>query len=425
MLKAGKALTVLTAALVALAGCGGSGSDGKVLKLWHYESPDSAMGIAWKQAMDEFKKAHPGVKVEFEEKGFEQIQKTAPMVLKSNDAPDVMEYNKGNATTGLLSKEGLLTDLTPQVTKYGWDKLLSPNVAVTAKYDRRGVMGSGKWYGIPNYGEFLTVYYNKDLFKKYGVPVPKNFADFTAALATFKKHGVTPLTNAGAEYMAQQYLYQLALSKATPAWVNAYERYTGKVNFHDAAWTYAANTFADWVKKGYVAKDSVGLKSEEAGTRFIAGKYPMMFSGTWWYGRLENEVKKFDWGIFRWPASKLTIGSSGNVWVVPRGAKNPDLAYDFINLTMRKAVQNALGNNGGVPVAADPKAITDPKNRDLLAQYTALANGHALAYYPDWPVPGFYDTLVADTQKLMNGSATPYAALGDLQKSYDAGVPVK
>lgn len=426
MLKAGKALTVLTAALIALAGCGGSGSsDGKVLKLWHYESPDSAMGIAWNQAINEFKKSHPGVKVQFEEKGFEQIQKTAPMVLKTNDAPDVMEYNKGNATTGLLSKQGLLTDLTPEATKRGWDKLLSQNTAVTARYDERGVMGSGKWYGIPNYGEFTTVYYNKDLFKKHDVQVPKTFADFTAALDKFKKDGVTPLANAGSEYMAQQYLYQLALAKATPAWVNAYERYTGKVNFHDAAWTYGANTFADWVKKGYIDKDSVGLKSEDAGVRFIGGKYPMMFSGTWWYGRMENEIKKFDWGIFRWPGSDLTLGSSGNLWVVPRGAKNKALAYDFIDITMKKSVQNTLGNNGGVPVAADPNAITKQKNKDLLAEYTTLTNNNSLAYYPDWPVPGFYDKLVAGTQKLMNGSAKPDAVLGDLQKAYDSGVPVK
>ena len=25
-------------------------------------------------------------------------------------------------------------------------------------------MGSGKWYGVPNYGEYVMVYYNKDLF---------------------------------------------------------------------------------------------------------------------------------------------------------------------------------------------------------------------------------------------------------------------
>ena len=33
-------------------------------------------------------------------------------------------------------------------------------------------MGSGKWYGIPNYGEYVMVYYNKDMFAKYNVAGP-------------------------------------------------------------------------------------------------------------------------------------------------------------------------------------------------------------------------------------------------------------
>lgn len=121
-----------------LASCGGSdsgGSDGKTLKLWHYEGPDSAMGVAWKEAIKEFEAKHPGVQVKFEEKGFEQIQKTAPMVLNSNDAPDIMEYNKGNATAGALSKQGLLTDLTAEATKRGWDKEISGGVRTISQYD--------------------------------------------------------------------------------------------------------------------------------------------------------------------------------------------------------------------------------------------------------------------------------------------------
>ena len=261
MLKNGKTLAVLTAGALALtmSACGGSKSSSspKVLKLWHYEGPDSAMGVAWNQAIKEFEQSHPGVKVKFEEKEFEQIQKTAPMVLNSKSAPDVMEYNKGNATAGLLAKQGLLTDMSSEVTKRGWDKQLSPNIAETAKYDAKGVMGGDKWYGIPNYAEYLQVFYNKTMFDKYGVKVPTTFEEFTAAMDTFTKKGVTPLANAGAEYPAQQYLYQLALSKADRPWVDNFERYAGKVDFHDPAWTYGATTFADWVRKGYIAKNSV------------------------------------------------------------------------------------------------------------------------------------------------------------------------
>src|SRR5690349_10492298 len=123
--KGAALLAVLAAGALTLAACGRSddgASGGKELRVWHYEAPDSAMGVAWNEAIKEFEATHPGVKVKLEEKGFEQIQKTAPMILNSNDAPDIMEYNKGNATAGLLSKQGLLTDLTAEATKRGRDK---------------------------------------------------------------------------------------------------------------------------------------------------------------------------------------------------------------------------------------------------------------------------------------------------------------
>ncbi|MEU5271982.1 extracellular solute-binding protein [Streptomyces hygroscopicus] len=418
-------LAAALAGALVMAGCGGGGDeagDGRTLKLWHYEAPNSAMGIAWKQAIEEFKKSHPGVTVKVEEKGFEQVQKTASMVLNSGDAPDLMEYNKGNATAGLLSRQGLLTDLTPEVTKRGWDKPLSEGVRTTSRYDAQGVMGSGNWYGIPNYAEYTMVFYNKALFDRYRVKVPNTFDEFTAALKAFRAKGVTPLASAGAEYPAHQYLYQLALSKADRSWVDAYERYESEPDFHDAAWTYGATTFADWVKKGYIAKSSSGAKAEDAGASFIAGKHPMFFSGSWWFGRFESEMKD-QWGTFRWPGSRLTLGSGGNLWVVPKGAKNKKLAYDFIDITMKKGIQNTLGNHGGVPVAADASAITDPKSKTLIQDFTAYSEGDGLAFYPDWPVPGFYDTLVSETQKLISGSAEPDACLDALEKAYDAGAP--
>ncbi|MFG2377252.1 extracellular solute-binding protein [Streptomyces sp. NPDC048504] len=423
--RATTAALILTGSLL-LSSCGGSSdngsSDSKTLKLWHYEGPDSAMGVAWNEAIKEFEAQHPGVKVKFEEKGFEQIQKTAPMVLNSSDAPDIMEYNKGNATAGLLSKQGLLTDLTAEATKRGWDKKIPASVGTTDVYDTNGVMGSGKWYGVTDYGEYTMVYYNKALFKKYKIAEPKTFDELTTALGEFKAKGITPLANAGAEYMAQQYLYQLALSKADRAWVDKYELYKGKTDFHDAAWTYAATTFADWVKKGYIAKTSSGTKAEDAGVSWIQGKAPILFSGSWWYGRFQTEAK-FDWDTSLWPGSNLTLGSGGNIWVVPKGAKNKQLAYDFIDITLSKKIQNLMGNKGGIPVAADTSAITDPKSKELIANFNTVSARDGLAFYPDWPVPGFYDVLVSETQKLITNSEKPDAYLSNLQKAYDKGVP--
>lgn len=431
MLKARRRARLLAAALAGalslstLAACGDSGDggsgDGKTLRLWHYENPESAMGKAWAEAIKEFEDSHPGVKVEFEEKGFEQIQKTAPQVLNSDEAPDLLEYNKGNATTGQLSRQGLLTDLSEEADKRGWADAIPPTVATTSQYDESGVMGSGAWYGIPNYAEYTMVYFNKDLFKKHGVEVPTTFAELEDALATFADAGITPFANAGAEYMAHQYLYQLALTQADKAWVDSFQM-EGKTDFSDAAWTYAAEKFADWVDKGYIAENSSGTKAEDAGVSFIQGDHPMLFSGSWWFGRFQAEIQKFDWDTFLWPESDLTLGSGGNLWVVPEGAENKELAYDFIDITMKKGIQNILGDNGGVPIAADPAAITDAKSKALIEDYTTLTESDGLAYYPDWPANGFYDSMTSETQKLLTDSAEPADVLESLQAEYDENV---
>ncbi|TMR15327.1 extracellular solute-binding protein [Nonomuraea turkmeniaca] len=417
----------LAAAVLILTACGSGGTESpptqgnqpRVLKLWHYESKDSAMAKAWAEAIKKFEASHPNVTVKFEEKGFEQIQKTASMVLNSDEAPDIMEYNKGNATAGLLSKQGLLTNLSEEATKRGWDKLLPGGLQTTAKYDDRGVMGAGNWFGVPNYGEFVMVYYNKDLFDKHKVKVPTTFEEFTAGLDTFVKAGVTPISNAGAEYPAQQILYQLALTKAQKPWLDAFQSYKGKVDFHGPELTYGADTFADWVKKGYIAKNSAGLKAEDMGVAFMNGKFPIMISGSWWYGRVASTIKDFQWGHFLFPGATLSPGSSGNLWVVPENSKNKDLAYDFIDITMSKEIQNLLGNSGGVPVAADPAAITDAKSKELIESFNKLTAADGLAFYPDWPAPGYYDVLVAGVQELINGSKTSAEVLDEIAKPYE------
>lgn len=416
-------IAAATVAVAALAACSSNGSgdttsSSKVLKVWWYEGPGSAYQIAWDQAIKDFEKSHPGVTVQFSLKTFNQMQQSASLILNSSNVPDVMEYNKGDATTGLLSKQGLLTDLTPEVTKYGWDKLLSPNLQVTAKYDSRGVMGSGNWYGVSDYAEYLTVYYNKTMFARYNIPVPTTFAQFTAAMDKFVRAGITPLANAGNDYAAQQYLYELELSKATPQDISNYERYTGPVDFHDAAWTYATNTFQSWVTKGYIAKNSVSLTATQMGNDFETGKNPMMVSGSWWFGTFESGIKNFQWGTFLWPGNTLNAGSGGNLFVVPKNAANKQLAYDFINATLQPDVEKLLADNGAVPVSASTSGVTGAQNIQLIQNFQTLANSNGLAYYPDWPTPSFFNTLLAQTQNLMNG-ANASSVLGTLQTTYD------
>jgi raffinose/stachyose/melibiose transport system substrate-binding protein len=414
------------AASLALSACGGdsdSGSDSEdtptTLTLWHYEGPTSAMGIAWTEAIKQFEASHSGVTVKFEEKGFEQIRTTAGQILNSDEAPDIMEYNKGNASAGLLARQGLLTDLTDQATERGWDKLLSPSLQTTAKYDAEGIMGGDKWYGVPNYGELGDlVYYNKDLFAKHNVQVPTTLAEFESVLDTFVRAGVTPLSVGGGEYPAQQIFYDLALSQANRSFVDDFQLYKNRVDFHGPEFTFGATKFAEWVSKGYIAKNSAGILAEDMGVAWTQAKFPMVISGTWWYGRFVSEAK-FDWGAFLFPGNNLHPGSSGNIWVVPEKAKAKSLAYDFIDITMKPEIQALMGNNGGVPVAADPAQITDAKSKELIDLFNGVVSSDGLAFYPDWPAPGYYDVMVAGVQHLINGSKNPDQVLDDLAKPYN------
>lgn len=438
-----KVATVAAALTVALtlAACGGSGdtgsgaasggsgsagsaaaSEGGTLKLWHYEGENSAMAIAWNKAIETFKTEHPGVTVDVERKAFEQIQQNAGMILSSDEGPDIMEYNKGNATAGLLASQGLLTDLTEPAQSRGWADKLSASLQTTARYDERGVMGSGNWYGVPNYGEYVMVYYNKDAFAANGIAVPTTLPEFTAALDTFVAAGTTPICMAGAEYPAGQLWYQLALSQADRSFVDDYQLYKNPVDFQNGPTAKGAQMFADWVQKGYIAGDSASLKAEDMGTAFIGGKCPIMVSGSWWFGRLKDEITSFDWGTFLFPGSTLSLGSSGNLWVVPQASQNKELAYDFIDITMRPEIQNLLGNSGGIPVAADPSAITDPKTAELIKNFNTISENDGPAFYPDWPVPGFYDVLVAAFQSSINQSKTPAEVMDSIQGPYTEGV---
>lgn len=427
---------VAVASVMVLAGCSSGTGDagtssqkidihpdgaGKTLTLWDYEDDTSAMGIAWNAAIKEFEQ-ETGAKVKFEAKAFEQIRTTASQVLNSDKAPDILEYNKGNATAGLISSQGLLTDLDSAVKAYKWSDKLAPSLQTTAKYNDKGIMGSGHWFGVPTYGEYVEIYYNKDMFAKYGIAVPKTLDEFESALQTFKDHGVTPLAESAAEYPLGQLWYQLALSKADRSWVNDYQLYTNKVDWQGPELGFATTTIKDWEKKGYISKNATGMKAEDAGTAFEAGKYPIFFSGSWWYGRFTNEINKFDWGTFLFPGSTMSPGSAGNMWVVPSNAKNKDLAYKFIDITMSPKIQALMGNHGGVPVAANAADITDAKSKELIANFNTLSQRDGIAFYPDWPTPTFYDQLNAGLQELLNGAKSPKDVNTQLGSEYEAGI---
>ena len=389
----------------------------KVFNIWDFEAADTSEGITFNKALEEFKTAHPDVTVNFQLKTFQQLQASGSMILNSDQAPDVLEYNKGNATAGLVASQGLLLPLDDYYKSQGWDKILNEGDLVLSKYDDKGIYGSGHIYGISVYGEYVSCFYNIDMFDKAGLKPPTTIDEWVADMEAFKKQGITPLALGAVDTSGQHLLASLAYTKADDTWIQNYQGL--KAPLDGAPYLYAAQTLVDWVNKGYISKDSTGMKDQDAALLYTSGKAPMYVSGTWNLGSFSSTIKTFKWGQFVIPTPKYSVGSTGNLWVVPKGSKNPDLAAEWISLTLSPKYQTELGNNGGIAIAADPATITNPVGKNAIAVFNQIASKSGLGFYPDWPVPGYYDVLNQKDTGLFQGTLTPEQFVEQIKKVYD------
>lgn len=426
MKKALATLLVAASTVATLSACGSSGSQSEEQKpesisFWHYDKETSAQTMAWKEAAADFTKK-TGVKVKFEVKSFAQIAQNSSQFLNSDQAPDIMESNRGNGSAGMLSSMGLLTDLGPYVKKYGWDKKVTTADSSMARYDDKGVMDGDTWYGAPNYAEYQRVYYNKDLFAKHNIKEPTTLAEFEEACQKFKDAGVTPIAADAGEFGVMWLWWQLVSTKADKGFIQDWQMYKHPVNWKDPSLTYATETLNDWLNKGYISRNATGLKAEDTTTSFIKGEYPIYQTGTWNQGRFVEQIKNFDWDASILPGSKFAQGCTGNLLTIPEKSKHKELAAQLIDLVLSKKEQNGIAKHGGIPLAADNDSIDNPKNKAMAEEYAKFSKKNALSYYPDYPAANLTDAMPAAFQELVNGTKNPDQTLNAIKDAYTSGV---
>jgi raffinose/stachyose/melibiose transport system substrate-binding protein len=405
VLAAAAAVSLTTGAM----STGAQAASKTTFNIWWYEK-GTAMATTWNDALTQFKKAHPDVKVNFQLKTWAQLQNAGNALLSSSSAPDLTEWNKGNATAGSASQAGLLTNLNAYNKKYGWDKTLAPSIKAYGQYTN-GLMGNGALYGVPSYGEYVSWFYNKDALTAAGIAVPKTFADLEAALAKFKAAGKAPIALAGKDYPMVHLAYGLVAAKANLQWVRDFQSFAHPVNFSGPEWSFAANTIVAWNKAGYFEPNASGIDANTAVADFQKGTYPLLFGGTWLDQDMATKITSFKWGKFAMPGN-LSVGSAGNLLVIPAKSKQKNLAAEFMNMIISTKYQNELAAKGGLPIAATPAAVAavkDPTTKLTNALFNSIVKTKGLAMYPDWPVNGYYNELLADgTQLLTDGNVANY-----------------
>lgn len=435
--------TALVAALALVAGCsnGGSGGGGDPTSggsettgaagdggltgdftVLCYECTDA--DSVWQTAAQILRDENPDLNVVVESTSFPQLQANAQLLFQSDDAPDVVHYNQGNATVGNLAATGVLADITDAAASYGWDQVLPESLQTVSKYDPdSGLMSTdGQWYGLSVQGEYAgVVYYDKDMFAEHGIEIPTTLDELEQAMQSFLDAGVEPLATEGAETATQHIWYQLALSQADRQWINDYQLYENPVDWSGPELTYATETFDEWVKKGFIPSTSAGLKAEEMVTAFLAQEFPIMISGSWWFGRLLTDAT-FEWSVARFPGSTFSLGATGKLWVVPEAAKNKEAAYEFLDIILTDpAVQGEIATTGGLAYNASVDAIGDPMVQEFQSAFDSLLADDGIGLYPDWPSPGLFDQLNSSLQGLINQNLTPQEALEQIEAEYDAG----
>lgn len=408
-------------ALTALVGCSSASGGEDTFTILQYEGKTSAQYLAWQKAVEIFKKEHPGVKVEFNSTSFDSMQKNGKLLLSGNKVPDVVEINKGNADAGQLASQGLIENLDEQVEKYGWDEKVTGAMTALARYDDEGNAGSGSWYGVPNIGEVVVWFYNKQMFEAQGITEPpKTMAELESTMQTFLDDGVTPVASGASGFGALWTWWGLVSAESDRKLVDDFMFLKGDPSLDSGPVLDGTSVFQSWINKGYLGEQIAAVTGEQMNQSFLSGTSPMIVENSGSVSNLKAEAQ-FDWGTFLMPEANMYPGSSGHLWAIPAKSGNKELAADWIDITLRPEVQNAISDNGGLPLAGDTSSIADPQTKEINELFRQVLDADGISFFPDYPVPGLLDMQQSGMQSLVNKAMTAEEFTEQFQKFYDDG----
>ena len=330
-------LVVLVVAGV-VAGCGGgddngggasSGGNEKVTLSFLVDNSDQ--GVKPAQALaDAFHAKNPNITIKLQTRpqgsDGDNIVKTK---LSTQDMEDVFAYNSGSLFQALKPEQNL-QPLTDEAFVKTTDTAFLPSVSANKQV-----------YGAPFGSAFGGgILYNKKVYEKLGLEVPKTWDEFMANNAKIKKAGIDPVIQSYGETWTSQ-LFVLAdyhnVASMSPGWDQKYTH--NQVKYEQPPALEGFQHLEEVKKDGYLNKNYGSLKVNQALSYLAQGKgahYPQL---TVVVPNLEasDPDKLNDVGFFAQPGTDaakngLTLWLPGGLYI-PRtteGAKL-DAAKKFLN----------------------------------------------------------------------------------------------
>lgn len=365
----------------------------------------------------QFEAAHPEIHINRQAVDYEQMQTLIQTRIQSGDV-DMFQMDAGPAFGGSLARAGLLADLGPAFTKYGW-----------APYDwalDRCTYG-GVVHCYPEAVDVLGMFYNKTLFDKHGFAEPKTLAELTTIMDALKAEGITPLAFGNQPQWPAGHLWSTVLSNMVGR-DGLDARLYGDKPWNDASVVKSIDlAFRTFVDAGFYPRDPNAISYEDAADLFYAGKAAMFPTGTWLVYDVVDKTD-FEVGFMPFPsidgAPIAPASGVGQAIGVAATSRKQDAAFTFIDWLHSDAVLRewALGVNKVIP--AQPIDATGVDVPPLFATILSNLSGSEGAkpefgYNIDVVTPGsFVDQMYIGFQEVLGGRTTPQQQADRLQKLY-------
>ena len=366
-----------------------------------------------KTAATAFEKTHPNVSIKINAIPGDDYFSSLPRTFGTGSGADVTVLEVGSTGSyPALVKQGSLADLSDVWQSQGL-------AAATPESVTKAYTSDGKQYAVNIDETYLpVVYYNKDLFKKLGLTAPDSsrvasMDDFFKITDALKADGELPLAYAwktDAHHIFQQNLLSTCGDdKYLALAASSNQGATATASWTDPCVVSAIQAFKTMADKGVFGKDPI-IDGDVAGASFLSAKAGMMLSGTWQVSTLQQQAK-FGWGWFLLPPA----GSNPTKWLLYPGdgigvnakSKNVDVAKEFVASMMTKDFQSSLLSAGRPPSRTD---VTAPANAipELVAiQKSIQTLGSQTHLIGILAPPDLQDTVVSDSQQVIQGSLSP------------------
>jgi multiple sugar transport system substrate-binding protein len=341
------------------------------------DQSDPAPKKAMEDLIKDFEAANPDIKVKwnnFDHEGY----KSAIRNFLTADPPDVAAWYAGNRMAPFV-KAGLFEPVDDVWEGNGFnDQLKSAAASMTI---------DGKKWGVPYTYYQWGIYYNKEAYKKAGVEVPKNWAEFVAGCEKFKAAGIDCLTTGTKALWPGAGIFDYMNLR-----VNGYEFHmdlaNGKVPWTDAK---VKATFAEWAKiVPYITanhaaidwQDAAALLSQGKAANYVMGNFAV---ATFKEGGMTNDTLGFMVFPEITPGIPRAEEAPTDTFHIPSGAKNKEDAKKFLAYLGSAEAQTKMNATlGQLPTNNKSTVGDDPF---IKAGFEMLSSAYALAQFFDRDAP--------------------------------------